>query len=68
MKLLEIINKYYYHKKLLPLIFQDYFVTNNSVHQYNTRNKFSLHLPIVNSVLVRDALHFEETNIGMIYL
>lgn len=49
MKLLEIVHKCYYHKHLLPEIFQNYFVTNNLVHHHHTRNKLNLHLSIVNS-------------------
>ena len=49
MKLLELIHKFYHHKHLLPEIFQHYFVTNNSIHQYPTRNTQNLHLPSVNS-------------------
>jgi len=49
MKLLELIQKYYYHKYLLPDIFQHYFITNISIHQHHTRNVQNLHLPTVNS-------------------
>ena len=49
MKLLELIHKFYYHNHLLPTIFQEYFVTNNSVHQYSTRSKNNLHISVINS-------------------
>ena len=49
MKLLELIHKFYYHNHLLPNIFQEYFVTNNSVHQYSTRSKNNLHISVINS-------------------
>ena len=49
LKLLEIVHKHYYHKHLLPEVFKDYFLTNNSVHQHHTRNKYNLHLCAVNS-------------------
>jgi hypothetical protein len=49
MKLLEIVHKYYYHKDLLPEIFQEYFLPNYTIHQYNTRNKLDLHMSAVNS-------------------
>ena len=33
----------YYHLKNLPEIFENYFVTNNQIHQHNTRNASKLH-------------------------
>ena len=48
-KLLELIHKFYYHNHLLTQIFQGYFTTNNSMHQYSTRNKHNLHISTVNS-------------------
>ena len=48
-KLLELIHKFYHHNHLLPEIFQGYFITNNSIHQYSTRNKHNLHISTVNS-------------------
>ena len=33
----------YYHLKNLPEIFENYFVTNNQIHQHNTRNATKLH-------------------------
>jgi len=49
MKMLEIVHNFNFHKHLLPQIFQNYFFTNSSVHQHNTRNKQNLHIPFVNS-------------------
>ena len=51
MRILELIHKFYYHNHLLPKIFQEYFITNNAVHQYSTRNKLNLHMSVVNSNL-----------------
>ena len=33
----------YYHLKNLPEVFENYFVTNNQIHQHNTRNASKLH-------------------------
>ena len=33
------------HKNTVPDFFQDYFVANSSVHNYNTRQKNHLHIP-----------------------
>ena len=33
----------YYHLKNLPEAFENYFVTNNEIHNYNTRNATKLH-------------------------
>ena len=49
MRLLQIVHKYYYHKYLLPEIFKNYFVTNRSIHQYQTRTASNLHISVVNS-------------------
>ena len=47
MKLLEIVHKSYHHQHLLPSVFQNYFLTNNSVHTHFTRNSINLHIPVV---------------------
>src|SRR3989442_2552058 len=49
MKLLELIHTFYYHNHLLPKNFQEYFVTNNSVHQYSMRSTNNLHISVINS-------------------
>jgi len=49
MKLLELIHKFYHHNHLLPKIFQEYFIINNAIHQYSTRNKNNLHISVVTS-------------------
>lgn len=36
----------YYHLQNLPEVFENYFVTNNQIHQYNTRNAPKLHKAI----------------------
>ncbi len=33
----------YHHLNNLPEFFKDYFVTNNQIHHYNTRNASKLH-------------------------
>ena len=33
----------YYHLENLPEVFDNYFVTNNQIHQHNTRNASKLH-------------------------
>ena len=33
----------YHHLKNLPEVFENYFLTNNQIHQYNTRNASKLY-------------------------
>ena len=33
----------YYHLENLPEVFENYFLTNNQIHQHNTRNAIKLH-------------------------
>ena len=33
----------YYHLQNLPEVFENYFITNNQIHQHNTRNASKLH-------------------------
>ena len=42
-KLLKFMFLFTYHKNMLPSAFQNYFQTNSSIHQYNTRNKNDFH-------------------------
>ena len=48
MQMLVFVHKCFY-KLDLPLIFNQYFVENNSIHCHNTRNNCNLHLKIVHS-------------------
>ena len=44
-------HRYMYHKNELPAIFHEYFDENETVHDYNTRQKRDLHFYTVNSEL-----------------
>ena len=47
MSLLQLMFKFHFHKHLLPDVFQQYYVTNSSIHDYSTRNKGNLHFESV---------------------
>ena len=38
---------YKYHHDLLPSVFSDFYVPNNSVHEYHTRQENLLHVPLI---------------------
>ena len=38
---------YKYHHELLPSVFSDFYVQNNSVHEYHTRQENMLHVPLI---------------------
>ena len=40
---------YKYHHKLLPNIFDDFFVSNSAIHHHNTRQAQLFHVPILKS-------------------
>jgi len=42
--ILLFVHKFLYHGNKMPYIFASYFTQNTSVHHYNTREKYSLHL------------------------
>ena len=43
-QILLFVHKFLYHGNKMPSIFASYFTQNTSVHHYNTREKYSLHL------------------------
>ena len=49
MNLLQIVYKFNHLKHWLPEVFQEYYITNRSVHDHLTRNKLNLHYTTVNS-------------------
>ena len=38
---------YKYHHSILPLIFSDFYVRNNSIHEHHTRQQNLLHVPLI---------------------
>ena len=44
MLMLMFVHKYVHHRHLLPEVFHDYFAENNSIHDYNTRERSGLHI------------------------
>ena len=49
MLLLIFVHKYVYNRKFLPDVFQNYFSSNENVHDYNTRGKKKFHIAGVSS-------------------
>ena len=41
------LSMYKYHQNILPSIFSDFFVWNNSVHEYDTRQQNLFHVPLI---------------------
>ena len=42
--LLLLVHKYFYHKHLLPPVFQKYFTLSHDIHNHNTRSASDLYL------------------------
>ena len=40
---------YKYHHGCLPLVFSDFYIRNNSVHDHHTRQQNLLHVPLIRS-------------------
>jgi len=59
MQLLLLVHKCYYHKRLLPKIYCDYFQPHQDVHSYETRNKADLHLHVT-TALERRSFQFRK--------
>ena len=39
--------RYKYHHSILPSIFSDFYVRNNSIHEHHTRQQNPLHVPLI---------------------
>ena len=46
-QLLILVHKFLHHPHLLPTAFANYFTSNSTIHQHNTREKENLHLTSV---------------------
>ena len=42
-----------YHRRILPDVFHDFFVSNTSIHSHFTRQQFHLHVPLQSPILSR---------------
>jgi len=62
-QLLCLIHKFLYNRSCLPLVFNNYFIQNNSIHNYNTRNKHNLHLSSVHSEYGKRSIKFKASNL-----
>ena len=56
-----IIFMYKYHKDLLPKVFKNYFVRNNQIHTYNTRNANKFRTPLFKSCLGQNSFYYNST-------
>lgn len=59
MQILVFVHKILYHKETLPEIFTNYFIPNNLIHEYSTRNQNMLHLYSISSTYGRRAIQFK---------
>ena len=49
LKILNFVYKSFYDQNNLPSVFNNYFVTNCTVHEHNTRSQSYVHLDLINS-------------------
>ena len=52
-----------YHKDKLPEIFNNYFVFNNEIHNYNTRSTSNIHLPRVDTCYGQKSVSYAGVNL-----
>ena len=62
-QLLCLIHKFLYERTCLSLVFKNYFVHNNSIHNYNICNKHNLHLSSVHSEYGKRYIKFKASNL-----
>lgn len=58
-QILLFVYKVKYNSNLMPDLFNDYFITNNSVHNYETRSQSKLHYHSINSSFGSRSLKFK---------
>ena len=58
----------YHHLNNLPEFFKDYFVTNNQIHQYNTRNASKLHKCYKRTIYVEHTLSITFIRESVFYI
>ena len=54
---------YKYTRNLLPAIFDDFYIYNNSVHSYNTRQCTRLHVPVARTDMRNRTIRFKGVTI-----
>jgi hypothetical protein len=47
-----------HHKNKLPQVCSDLFTSNEEIHEYNTRQKTLLHVPVCNTVAHKRTVRF----------
>ena len=61
--LLLLVHNFVYHKDKLPEIFNNYFIFNNEIHNYNTRSASSIHLPRVDTSYGQKSVSYAGVNL-----
>ena len=46
---------------LLPVAFKEFFICNNQVHTYNTRNAQNIHLPFNRTLVTQSSIFYHGT-------
>jgi len=67
MKIITIVHKYVYHKKLLPDVYRNYFTESSLIHLHNTRIKQDFHFLMLLLCLESVVLHFMAVCFGTVY-
>jgi len=66
LQILILVHKFFHHKKEIPIIFNSYFNTNNSIYHHNTRGRNSLHTAVPQLAL--SLLNIRAQSYGINYL
>ena len=52
-----------YHHDLLPSVYSDFYVQNNSVHEYHIRQEHLLHVPLIRTVALSKSVIITEVSL-----
>jgi hypothetical protein len=58
-QILVFVHKFMHHRDLSPSVFQNYFLQNNAVHEYETRHSGRLHMPRMRTILGQRCLKYK---------
>ena len=62
-RLILLFHNFGYHKDKLPEIFNNYFISNNEIHNNNTRSASSIHLPRVDTSYGKKSVSYAGVNL-----
>jgi len=62
-RILLLVHNFVYHKDKLPEIFNNYFIFNNKIHNYNTHSASNIHLARVDTGYGQRSVCYAEVSL-----